>query len=68
MLERFERFSLAIFEISRCWHKLAAAELEQLPAAALERALLRGVPFPDRPLHMEQADALVCIWQAFSRL
>ena len=27
MLERFERFSLAIFEISRCWHKLAAAEL-----------------------------------------
>lgn len=38
--------------------KLAAEELEQLPAAALERALLRGVPFPDRPLHMEQADAL----------
>ena len=29
MLERFERFSLAIFEISRCWHKLAAAELAQ---------------------------------------
>ena len=27
MLERFERFSLAIFEISRYWHKLAAAEL-----------------------------------------
>ena len=27
MLERFERFSLAIFEISLCWHKLAAAEL-----------------------------------------
>ena len=30
MLERFERFSLAIFEISRCWHKLAAAELAAL--------------------------------------
>lgn len=24
---RFERFSLAIFEISRCWHKLAADEM-----------------------------------------
>ena len=27
MLERFERFSLAISEISRCWHKLAAEEM-----------------------------------------
>lgn len=27
MLERFERFSLAIFEISRYWHKLAAEEM-----------------------------------------
>lgn len=27
MIERFERFSLAIFEISRCWHKLAAEEM-----------------------------------------
>ncbi len=27
MLNRFERFSLAISEISRCWHKLAAEEL-----------------------------------------
>lgn len=27
MLKRFERFSLAISEISRCWHKLAAEEL-----------------------------------------
>ena len=27
MLERFERFSLAIAEIYRCWHKLAAEEL-----------------------------------------
>lgn len=26
MLDRFERFSLAIFEISRHWHKLAAEE------------------------------------------
>lgn len=25
--ERFERFSLAIFEISRYWHKLAAEEM-----------------------------------------
>lgn len=27
MVERFARFSLAIFEISRCWHRLAAAEM-----------------------------------------
>lgn len=27
MLNRFERFSLAISEINRCWHKLAAEEL-----------------------------------------
>lgn len=27
MVERFERFSLAVFEISRCWHKLAAEEM-----------------------------------------
>lgn len=27
MLDRFERFSLAIAEINRCWHKLAAEEL-----------------------------------------
>lgn len=26
---RFERFSLAIFEISRCWHKLASEEMAQ---------------------------------------
>jgi len=27
MIERFERFTLAVFEISRCWHKLAEEEL-----------------------------------------
>lgn len=27
MLNRFERFSLAISEIDRCWHKLAAEEM-----------------------------------------
>ena len=27
MLERFARFSLAIAEIDRCWHKLAAEEM-----------------------------------------
>lgn len=29
MVERFERFSYAIFEISRCWHKIAAEEMGQ---------------------------------------
>lgn len=28
MIERFERFSLAIAEISRCWHKLAGDEMK----------------------------------------
>jgi len=30
MIERFERFSLAISEISRYWHKLAADEMEKI--------------------------------------
>ena len=30
MVERFARFSLAISEISRCWHKLAAEEMAPL--------------------------------------
>ena len=29
MTDRFERFSLAISEISRCWHKLTADEMEK---------------------------------------
>lgn len=27
MVDRFRRFSLSLFEISRCWHKLAAEEM-----------------------------------------
>lgn len=29
MIDRFERFSIAISEISRCWHKLTAEEMEK---------------------------------------
>jgi len=29
MIERFERFSVAIAEISRYWHKITAAEMEK---------------------------------------
>lgn len=29
MLDRFERFSFAISEIYRCWHRLAAEEMEK---------------------------------------
>jgi len=29
MVERFERFSLAISEISRCWQKIATEEMEK---------------------------------------
>ncbi|MBE5781387.1 MAG: MarR family transcriptional regulator [Clostridiales bacterium] len=30
MVDRFERFSLIMAEISRCWHKLAVEEMERL--------------------------------------
>ena len=29
MIDRFEKFSLAIAEINRCWHKIAAEELSK---------------------------------------
>ena len=29
MLDRFEKFSMAIAEINRCWHKIAAEELSK---------------------------------------
>ena len=29
MLDRFERFSFSIAEISKCWHKLSADEMER---------------------------------------
>lgn len=29
MVDRFQRFSYAIFEFSRCWHKIAAQEMAQ---------------------------------------
>ncbi len=29
MIERFEKFSYCIFEISRCWHRLASEEMEK---------------------------------------
>ena len=29
MIDRFERFSAAISDITRCWHKLAAQEMEK---------------------------------------
>ena len=29
MVDRFERFSFAVFEISRYWHKITANEMEK---------------------------------------
>ena len=29
MVDRFKRFSFSVFEISRCWHKLAAEEMKK---------------------------------------
>lgn len=46
MVDRFEKFSYAIFEISRCWHKLAADVMGQYdlrgPYAVYLVALLRS--------------------------
>lgn len=46
MIERFERFSHAIFAVSRCWHKLAGEEMEPYglkgPHAIYLVALLRS--------------------------
>lgn len=46
MVERFEKFSYAIFEISRCWHKLAGEEMEKYglkgPFSVYLLALYRG--------------------------
>lgn len=45
MLDRFERFSLAIAEIDRCWHKLAGEEMAKYglnsPHAVYLNALLQ---------------------------
>ena len=40
MLDRFARFSLAIAEIDRCWHKLAAEEILYLVPVAQEQHIL----------------------------
>ena len=46
MVDRFEKFSCAMFEISRCWHKLAADVMGQYdlrgPYAVYLVALLRS--------------------------
>ena len=46
MLDRFERFSRAIAEIDRCWHKLASEEMEAYglkgPYAVYLMAILRS--------------------------
>lgn len=45
MLERFEKFSFEIFEITRCWHKLASEEMSKYglkgPHATYVMALYR---------------------------
>lgn len=47
MTDRFERFSFAIFEISKCWHRLAAEEMAKYGLKgphALYLATLRNYP------------------------
>lgn len=45
MVERFEKFSFEIFEITRCWHKLASEEMSKYglkgPHATYLMALLK---------------------------
>lgn len=48
MVERFERFSLAISEISRHWHKLTAEEMEKYGLKGTHSVyLLTMARFPD---------------------
>lgn len=48
MVERFERFSLAISEISRHWHKLTAEEMEKYGLKGTHSVyLLTMVRYPD---------------------
>ena len=41
MVDRFEKFSLAISEISRYWHKIAAEELKPYELKVLMPSTLR---------------------------
>lgn len=43
MLERFGRFSFAISEIYRCWHKLAAEELAQYDLSSAHAVYLNNL-------------------------
>lgn len=43
MLERFERFSFAIAEIYRCWHKLAAEELAKYDLSSAHAVYLNAL-------------------------
>ena len=48
MLDRFEKFSLSIAEISRCWHKIAADELSKYDLKASHVTyLLTLARYPD---------------------
>lgn len=48
MIERFERFSFAISEISRYWHKLATDEMEKLGLKGTHSVyLITMLKFPD---------------------
>lgn len=48
MVERFERFSLAVSEISRHWHKLTAEEMEKYGLKGTHSVyLLTMARFPD---------------------
>lgn len=43
MIQRFERFTSAIFEISRCWHRLAEEELSVYGLKGIHAAYLTAL-------------------------
>lgn len=43
MITRFERFSFAIAEIDRCWHKLAAEEMEKYGLSSAHAVYLNAL-------------------------
>ena len=57
MLDRFERFSFLVFEVSRCWHKLAAEEMEKYGLGSAQAVYLTTLyQYPDGVTAAKLAD------------
>lgn len=60
MLNRFERFSLAISEIDRCWHKLAADEMAKYDLNSPHAVYLNALYWNDEGITAAKLGELCC--------